>query len=114
MSIKAKFSEKFFTPSGSLSRTINVVVQVSVGFTALCVFYFVRFVACSETDCSENSMGKLVSTISPLFVIFSICCFITGFFVAKNKNIASVYIDSIVVISLIGIVMVLILATSVI
>ena len=112
MSIKEELRQRFLTPSGSLSRKINIAVQVGVALTALGAFYFVKFVGCIEVNCSENSLTNLVNTLSPLFIAYAACCLITAVFIAKHKNIASLYTDSISLISLVGIIMILILALS--
>ena len=113
MSIKTKFSQLFLTPSGSISRKINIAVQAVIAFTALVAFYIVKFVSCIEVNCTENSLSNLVNTLSPLFLVYGACCLVVAFFIAKHKNIASLYADSISLLSSIGIVMILILALSI-
>lgn len=113
MSIKEKFSQFFLTPSGSISRKINIAVQVGIACTTLVAFYFVKFVACIEVNCTQNNLTNLVITLSPLFLVYGACCLVAAVFIAKHKNIASIYTDSISLISSIGIVMILLLAMSV-
>jgi len=113
MSIKDKFNEKFLTPSGYVSRIINVTVLVLIAFAAFGIFYFIKFIACSEVNCHEGSLGKLINTMSPLFIIYGICCFIVACFIFKNKSIASLYSDSISMLASIGIVLAITLAISI-
>jgi hypothetical protein len=113
MSIKTKFSQLFLTPSGSISRKINIAVQAVTAFTSLGAFYFIKFVACIEVNCTESSLPNLINTLSPLFLVYGICCLIVAIFISKHKNIASIYTDSISLISSIGIIIILVLALSI-
>ena len=113
MSIKEELRRRFLTPSGSISRKINIAVQIGVALTTLGAFYFVKFVGCIEVNCSVNSLTNLVNTLSPLFIAYAACCLITAVFIAKHKNIASLYIDCISLITLTGSIMILILALSI-
>ena len=102
MSIKNKLSEKFLTPNGNIGRAFNVFILLAIAVGSIGEFYLVKFIICSEQNCTTSSLLKLINSISPLFLVYGVTCLIIGKFIAKSKDLALLYADSITLITAIG------------
>jgi len=113
MNIRGKFKQKFLTPSGNVSRVLNVVMLLIASIGAFFAFYVVKFIPCIKDNCTESSLGNLINTLSPFFIGYGLCCIVMANFIRRNKNIFSLYADSVTILSIIGVMFIILLVFSV-
>ena len=102
MSMKNKFSEKFLPPNHSIGRVFNVIILLGSAVGSFSAFYLVKYIICAEQNCAASSLLKLINSTSPLFLVYGVACLIIGNFIAKSKDLALLYADSITLITAIG------------
>ena len=108
-----KLKERFLKPNSNIGRTFNVIILLVAAIGSFIALYLVKFVICSEQNCTTSNLFKLINTISPLFFIYGVVCLIIVNFIAKSKNLASLYADSITIIAGIGCILMGILLFSI-
>ena len=113
MSIKSKLGEKFLTPNSRTGRMINVTILIVTALGAFAALFLVKVIICSETSCTDTNLDKLIDSISPLFGFYGMGSLVIGNFISKNKNIPSLYADSITLITAFGFVMIGILVFTI-
>jgi len=95
--MEPNFKEKLFLPKRTFGKWSNVVTICMAGISSIIAYLMIHLDICIEGACKGLENTKILYDLSPLFVIYSICCFVVARFVATKKDLERIYSDTITI-----------------
>jgi len=113
MSITNKLKERLLAPKSPSGRMTNILILIIISAGSIGAFFIIKYIICNDHLCTGNNLLNIINSLSPFYLIYGIACLIIARFITKYKTLASVYIDSIILVAMIGFIMMAILVFSV-
>ncbi|MCU7927269.1 MAG: hypothetical protein KZQ97_12610 [Candidatus Thiodiazotropha sp. (ex Dulcina madagascariensis)] len=87
--------EKCSMPKQAVGRWINTIMLILVSLGSFTSFYIIRFHLCGSFECKDLKITGIFYLFSPAFMVFGALVLIVSAFIKKEKDLPSIYSDSI-------------------
>ncbi|MGH1485597.1 MAG: hypothetical protein ACRBCI_05200 [Cellvibrionaceae bacterium] len=96
MSMIEKLKEKSLRPKKTIGRFVNLSMIILASTASTFAYFFIHFHICDNLQtCADLKISRLFLTLSPLYIVYSLCCIGVAVFLFKSKNLPSIYSDCI-------------------
>ncbi|RTZ58958.1 MAG: hypothetical protein DSZ32_06145 [Gammaproteobacteria bacterium] len=92
----------FFSPQGKTGRWLDVFMLTASGLGNFLIYYFIEFDLCAKNHCGKLLITRLWAQQAWLCLLLGAGLLITGYYIAREKDLPRIYSLGIVLVGLGG------------